>query len=217
MFPQAEIFTRPQAGKKYFAGIDIGRNRDLTCIWICEDVSTSKAPMLITRHIETMSKVEFAAQEKRIAETLTKWKPRHCMIDGTNVGAMLAENLEKRFSFCQAIKITSVTRPRWISDWVSFIQRDPVCLQIPNSNEVWEDFLSVERYFNKHGAVDFFIPSHGNRGHGDRAMSMVLCLQAFLSKRSLSRYTLQSEGTVEKVKPHVNSFKKPNVRSRFRM
>lgn len=218
MFPQAEIFTRPQSGKKYFAGIDIGRNRDLTCIWICEDVSTSKQPMIETRYVEIMSKVDFATQEKKIAEVLMRWKPRHCMIDGTNVGAMIAENLEKRFSFCEAIKITAVTRPRWISDLVSFIRREPVCIKIPNSNEVWEDFLSVERYFNKFGKEDFFIPSHGNKGHGDRFMSMVLCLQSFLSKRSMARYTLQNEGTVETVKPKIEPKKfKRNVRSRFKM
>ena len=41
---------------------------------------------------------------------------------------------------------------------------------------------------------DFFIPAHkGTDSHGDRFMSMVLCLQAFMSKRSMARYTLQSE------------------------
>ena len=126
MFPQNEIFGRPQAGKKYFAGIDIGRNRDLTVVWICEDVSTGKQPMLVTRHLEIMSKVEFTTQERKIAETLEKWRPRHCMIDGTNVGAMIAENLEKRFSFCEAVKITATTRPRFISDLVAYIRRDPI-------------------------------------------------------------------------------------------
>lgn len=217
MFPQSEIFSRPISGKKYFAGIDIGRNRDLTSLWIAEDVSNTDQPMLVTRHVEIMSKVDFAIQEKKLADALQRWKPRHCMIDGTNVGAMIAENLEKRFSFCQAIKITAVTRPRWISDLVSFIRRDPVSIKIPNSNEVWEDFLSVERYINKYGKEDFFIPSHGNRGHGDRFMSMVLCLQSFLSKRSLARYTLQSEGTVKEIKkPEPQKFRRA-VRSRFKM
>ena len=214
MFPQAELFRKHQSGKRYYAGIDIGRNRDLTVIWICEDVSDSSQPMLETRHVEIMSKVEFATQERKIAEVLQKWKPRHCMIDGTNVGAMIAENLEKRFHFCEAIKITAITRPRWISDLVAFIRRKPTCLKIPNNNEVWEDFLSVERYFNKFGKEDFFIPSHGNRGHGDRFMSMVLCLQSFMSKRSLSRYTLQKEAAA-KAPPPPRVIRR-NVKQRFK-
>jgi phage FluMu gp28-like protein len=216
MFPQQELFGRPQSGKRYFAGIDIGRNRDLTVLWICEDISTGSQPMLVARHMEIMSKVDFSTQEKNLAKLLQEWKPRHCMIDGTNVGAMIAENLEKRFSFCEAVKITAVTRPRFISDLVAFIRREPVSLKIPNSNEVWADFLSVERFINKFGKEDFFIPAHrGTDSHGDRFMAMTLCLQSFLSKRSLARYTLSNEGK-ERTKPVKKLDKKVSVRQKFR-
>ena len=213
MFPQAEIYAAPKLGNKYYAGIDIGRNRDLTVIWICEDISTSKQPMLVTRFIETMSQTEFSTQERRIVDILGKWKPRHCMIDGTNVGAMIAENLEKRFSFCEAVKITATTRPDYISDLVAFIRREPVALKIPNSNIIWEDFLSVERFINKYGKEDFWIPSHKSRGHGDRFMAMVLCLQSWMSKRSLARYTIVKE---QKAKEIVKPKRRLDVRSRFK-
>ncbi len=193
MSPQIEIFRNFQSGKKYYIGIDIGRNRDLTVIWICEDLSTNENPMLVTRFIKVISQTEFSKQERIIVDILQKWRPRHCMIDGTNIGAMIAENLQKRFGFCEMVKITAVTRPDYISDLVAFIRRDPISLKIPNSNEVWEDFLSVERYKNKYGKEDFFIPSHRERGHGDRFMSMVLCLQAFMSKRSLAQYTIKKK------------------------
>jgi phage FluMu gp28-like protein len=216
MFPQMDLFCSPQVGKRYYAGIDIGRNRDLSVIWICEDVSTSKQPMLVTRFIETMSQTEFSKQEKFFVETLSRWKPRHCMIDGTNTGAMIAENLEKRFGFCESVKITAVTRPKFISDLVAYIRRDPVALKIPNSNEIWEDFLSVERYINKYGKEDFFIPAHTGRSnsHGDRWMAMTLCLQSFMSKRSLARYTIEREEK-EKAAPRIVK-RRPDVRSKFR-
>jgi len=216
MFPQMEIFSSPQANKRYYAGIDIGRNRDLSVFWVCEDVSTSKQPMLVTRCIETMSQTEFAKQEKRLVELLQKWKPRHCMVDGTNVGAMIAENLEKRFGFCGAVKITAVTRPKYISDLVAFIRRDPVAFKIPNSNEVWEDFLSVERYINKYGKEDFFIPAHTGRSnsHGDRFMAMTLCLQSFMSKRSLARYTIDSEN--KEAAPRMEPRRRDTIRNKFR-
>jgi phage FluMu gp28-like protein len=121
MVPSVEILSAPKHGKRYYAGIDIGRNRDLTCIWICEDISDNKQPMLVTRFIETISKTEFSKQEKRMVEVLKQWKPRFCFIDGTNVGANIAENLEKRFSFCEAWKFTAKTRPKSISDLCAFI------------------------------------------------------------------------------------------------
>ena len=95
------------------------------------------------------------------------------------------------------IKITATTRPVWISELIAFTRRPNVCLWVPDSNEIWEDFLSVERYINKRGQEDFFIPSHKERGHGDRFMAMVLCLQAFKSINSLARYTLKKEGTLK--------------------
>ncbi len=217
MFPQMDLFTQPKAKAKYYCGIDIGRNRDLSVIWICEDVSTNKQPMLVTRFIETMSQTEFSKQEKKIVEILQKWRPRHCMIDGTNTGAMLAENLEKRFGFCESVKITAVTRPKYISDLVAFIRREPIAFKIPNSNEIWEDFLSVERYINKYGKEDFFIPAHTGRSnsHGDRFMSMTLCLQAFMSKRSLARYTIESEEKAKKPAPKTPT-RRYNARAKFR-
>ena len=216
MFPQMELLSQPQAGSKYYAGIDIGRNRDLTVIWICEDTSTNKQPMLVTRFIETMAQTEFSKQEKKMVEILQKWKPRYCMIDGTNVGANIAENLEKRFGFCEMAKFTSLTRPKYIGDLVAYIRRDPSALKIPDTNEVWEDFLSVARYINKFGKEDYFIPAHTGRSnsHGDRFMSMTLCLQAFMSKRSLARYTIEREEG-EKKAPRVQP-RRNSIRNQFR-
>ena len=217
MFPSIDLFCEPIAGKKYFAGIDIGRNRDLTSIWICEDVSTNKQPMLVTRYIETMSQTEFSTQEKRIVDVLKKWKPRHCFIDGTNVGANIAENLEKRFGFCETWKFTAKTRPKSISDLCAFIRRDPIALKVPDSNEIWEDFLSVQRYIDKYGQENFFIPAWTgtSNSHGDRFQSMVLCLQSFMQKRSLARYTIDSEQK-EKTEKRKRIPTKRNIRSKFR-
>lgn len=197
MRPSVELTKPIRKSSRYYAGIDVGRNRDLTVLWICEDMSTSTQPMLVTRHIEVMHRERFSEQEKRLVELLQLWKPRACFIDGTNVGAGLAERLEERFHFCEQIKITATTRPVWISELIAFTRRPNVCLWVPDSNEIWEDFLSVERYINKRGQEDFFIPSHKERGHGDRFMAMVLCLQAFKSINSLARYTLKKEGTLK--------------------
>jgi len=216
MFPQMELLSSPKPGAKYYAGIDIGRNRDLTVIWICEDTSTNKQPMLVTRFIETMAQTEFSKQEKKMVEILQKWKPRYCMIDGTNVGANIAENLDKRFGFCEMIKFTSITRPKFIGDLVAYIRRDPSALKIPDTQEVWEDILSVERYINKFGKEDYFVPSHTGRSnsHGDRFYALAMVLQAFMSKRSLARYTIEREET-EKKAPRVQP-RRNSIRNQFR-
>jgi len=191
-----EIYTAPRSTARYYAGIDVGRNRDLTVFWVCEDVSTTTQPLLITRDVQVIKRERFPEQEKKLAEWLMKWKPRKCLIDGTNTGEALAENLEDRFSFVEKVKFTKATRPVWVSNLVGFLRRENVCLQIPKTQEVWEDFVSVERFINKEGKEDFFVPSHKERGHGDRFFSLVLCLEAFTRVNSLSRYTMESQGII---------------------
>ena len=220
MRPSIELSSTIKKSSRYYAGLDVGRNRDLTVLWICEDMSTSSQPLLITRHIEVIKRERFSEQEKIIAGILKRYNPRACFIDGTNVGEAFAENLEERFHFCEKKKFSAVTRPKWISELIAFTRRPNVCLWVPDSNEIWEDFLSVERYINKRGQEDFFIPSHKERGHGDRFMSMVLCLQAFKSVNSLARYTLEREGTlapenVSKKTVQENRYKATRSRSRL--
>jgi phage FluMu gp28-like protein len=145
-----------------------------------------------------MKKVTFSTQERRLAELIKQWRPYKCLIDGTNVGAGIAESLSERFgTTVEKIVITRITRPLWISNLIGFTRRSETCLHVPDTNEVWEDFLSVERYINKEGKEDFFIPSHKERGHGDRFMALVLCLEAFTRIRSLARYTLENDNTLQ--------------------
>lgn len=193
--PKDEILKAYKAGK-YFAGVDIGRHRDLTVIWIIEDVSTTKEPELITRFIKTIRREEFAVQEKKIFEVLNRWKPRMTFVDATNTGAMIGENIEKRYGAkrAQAIKITATTRPKFIGDLVNVMSKD--FLKIPDDKEVWDDFMSVSRYIGKHGNVDYWIPSRADEGHGDRFMSCSLAVQAFIDKGGMSSYFLRQAKVV---------------------
>lgn len=202
MRPKVDILQSPCSEGRYYAGIDMGRNRDLTVFWVVEDISSSSQPLLVTRCVEVITRERWPEQEKKLAEWIKLWKPIKCLMDGTNTGDGICENLEDRFSCCEKVKITRITRPVWISNLIAFTRREQECLYVPDTNEIWEDFLSVERYINKEGKEDFFIPSHKTRGHGDRFMSLVLCLQAFRSCKSLARYTLEREGTITpEIKP----------------
>jgi len=194
---KGEILQPRRDGGKYYAGVDIGRHRDLTVIWIIEDVSKDKTPELITRFIKTIKREEFSIQEKKIFEVLNRWKPRMTFVDGTNTGAMIGENVQKRYGIkrAQSIKITAVTRPKFIGDLVNVFSKD--FLKIPDDREVWDDFMSVSRYIGKHGNIDYWIPSRGgDQGHGDRFMACTLAVQAFIEKGGMSSYYLKQSKVV---------------------
>ena len=117
--PKEEILQPRKDGGKYYAGVDIGRHRDLTVIWILEDVSKSKEPMLVTRFVKTIKREEFSVQEKKIFDVLNRWKPRMTFVDGTNTGAMIGENIQKRYGIkrAQSIKITAVLDLSLLVTW----------------------------------------------------------------------------------------------------
>lgn len=194
--PKEEILQPRKDGGKYYAGVDIGRHRDLTVIWILEDVSKSKEPMLVTRFVKTIKREEFSVQEKKIFDVLNRWKPRMTFVDGTNTGAMIGENIQKRYGIkrAQSIKITAVTRPKFIGDLVNVMSKD--FLHIPDDKEVWDDFMSVSRYIGKHGNIDYWIPSRADEGHGDRFMACTLAVQAFIEKGGMSSYYLRQAKVV---------------------
>ena len=192
---EKSVLLKPYSSTgKYFAGVDIGRHRDLTVIWILEDVSVDRVPQLETRFIKTIRREEFAIQEKKIFDVLNKWKPRMTFVDGTNTGAMIGENIEKRYGSkrAQSIKITSVTRPKFIGDLVNVFSKDMV--KIPDDKDVWDDFMSISRYIGKHGNVDYWIPSRADEGHGDRFMACTLALQAYRKRRAWLLLLKTSEG-----------------------
>ena len=216
LMPRFELFKEPEKGKRYYAGVDIGRHRDLTCVWVFEDCSESKIPCIETREIFTMSNKEFAFQEKEIFRVLNKWRPRMVYVDGTNTGAMLGESIEKRYGQkrAKAVRISAVTRPKFIGDAVGVLQRD--FAKIPDDPEVWEDFQSVERYINKHGQVDYWIPSRGDKGHGDRFMAFCLAVQAFSESGALSAYYLKEAKVIQESHDVVKQKQRTELRKNFR-
>tara|TARA_R110000824_G_scaffold218492_1_gene405193 strand:+ start:603 stop:2027 length:1425 start_codon:yes stop_codon:yes gene_type:complete len=211
-----DLFQPPRIGGKYYAGVDIGRHRDLTVVWIIEDISKDKTPCLETREVFTMSNKEFSFQEKEIFRVLNKWKPRFTHVDGTNTGAMLGESIEKKFGIkrAKAVRISAVTRPKFIGDAVGVVQREFV--GIPDDPETWEDFQSVERYINKHGAVDYWIPSRGDKGHGDRFMAFTLAIQSYIESGALGSYYLREAKVVSESHEIVKRNERKELRRTFR-
>lgn len=207
VFPQNKIGrSAPESGAKYFAGVDIGRMRDLTVIAIFELVEEGGNPIMILRHMKTIQYTEFTRQESMIYTEIKKWRPYACYIDGTNQGAQIAETMEKRLSYCKSIRITRITRPKIIGEIANFV--DKRFIRLFDSQELWADFLSVERYINKHGDLDYFIPSRGAggvQGHGDRFMACGLALFAAMSKNNRIGRKLQDLGVT---KDNINSDEK---------
>lgn len=76
-----------------FLGVDVGRERDLTVIWLIEQVNDIR----FTRRVVELSKQTFEAQEHALYELLKLPAVRRCCIDRSGLGRQFAERATAKF------------------------------------------------------------------------------------------------------------------------
>jgi len=90
----------PQAGKPelagggpFYVGMDIGRRRDLTIIWVDEEVGD----VLWTREVVKMKGASFAAQDEELHRIFEHYRPRRLCMDQTGMGEKMVEDAKRRY------------------------------------------------------------------------------------------------------------------------
>ncbi|MCA9257224.1 MAG: terminase family protein [Phycisphaerales bacterium] len=160
-------------GAEVFVGIDIGRFRDLTAIWLWrrdDDAYTTIGVM-------TLENTSFDDQERAIVEILSQRAVRRCCIDATGVSLHLSERLVERFGehSVTPIVFTSATKSRIASTLRIHAERG--VLRIPRDRQIVEDWHSVTRTASVTGHPRFEADRQGN-SHADRFWAAALGLTA---------------------------------------
>lgn len=152
-----------------YAGVDIGRRRDLTVIWLWESLCNC----LFTRGVQVLDTASFREQESAIEEILNHRNVRRCCIDATGLGMQLAESLTEKFgghrveglSFTAALKSELAGRLRVLAE------REQ--LRIPVDELIERDWHSISRIADGGGSVRFEA-DRSTEGHGDRFWAAAL-------------------------------------------
>ncbi len=79
--------------RSFFAGVDVGRDHDLTVIWVLEAV----ADLRLTRAVVCLDRVTFDAQERELYAWLENPAVKRCCIDCTGMGRQFAERAQQKF------------------------------------------------------------------------------------------------------------------------
>ena len=79
-------------GGPCYAGMDIGRRRDLTAIWVSEEVGD----VLWTRDTIRMRRASFAAQDDELARVMDTYDVRRLCMDQTGMGEKMVEDAQRR-------------------------------------------------------------------------------------------------------------------------
>lgn len=149
-----------------FVGVDIGRKKDLTVIWVLELLGDT----LWTRHVIELQRLPFAVQK----EVLWPWLGRcqRAAIDATGLGMQLAEEAEDAFGSSvepvtfnlQNKELLAVTFRRQFEDQT---------IRVPAERRVREDFHRIKRIAGATGAFRFDA-ARNEEGHSDRFWAAAL-------------------------------------------
>ncbi len=168
----AENVTDLTDGDLYL-GVDIGRLRDLTVVWVLEITGD----VLSTVGLFELSAAPFRAQQAMLHELLSLRCVRKCCIDAGGLGMQLAEELLTRFGKhrVEPVTFTSSIKSSLAGDLRIAVENSRI--KIPNRDAIINDWHSVERSMTSSG--NFRISAPRQEGsHADRFWAAALAVRA---------------------------------------
>ncbi len=163
-----------------YGGMDIGRKKDLSVIWLIEKLGHVK----YTRFVKVMEKAPFSVQREVLFEILKHPRVRRFCIDATGIGMQLSEEAQDAFG---KYKIEAVTFTNTVKEDLCYGLKNSIedrLLYIPADFEIREDFHSIRKITTSSGNIRFDVAASEARGHADRFWACALANHAASDKSS---------------------------------
>ncbi|MHC4092800.1 MAG: terminase large subunit domain-containing protein, partial [Planctomycetota bacterium] len=160
-------------GEDLYAGVDVGRRKDLTVIWVLG----RRGDELVTRAVYELANAPFRQQYTLLSEVLRLRRLRRCCIDASGLGMQLAESAVEDFG---AHRVEAVTFTATVKESLAGGLRIAVeegRIRIPVDERVRNDWHSVERSVTTGGHIRFEA-SRGAGSHADRFWAAALAVEA---------------------------------------
>ncbi len=154
-------------------GIDIGRRRDLTVVWIV----AVEGDRHITRGCLEMQNVTFREQYARISEVLELAAVRRCCIDSGGLGMQLAEAAVEDFGAHRVEACTFTTLLKQELAGRLRLAVEAGAIRIPVDEAIRNDWHCVERTVSSMGQ-ERYVASRSEGSHADRFWAAALALRA---------------------------------------
>jgi len=154
-----------------FAGVDIGRKKDLTVLWIVEKLGD----VFYTRHIEALQNMSKGDQEK----VIWPWFERcaRVAIDATGLGIGWVDDAKARFGEYRIEGVTFTARSKEALAYPVRGAMEDRRLRIPYSGAIRADLRSVTKQVTAAGNIRFTAERTPD-GHADRFWALALALHA---------------------------------------
>lgn len=161
------------ANGRCYIGMDIGRRRDLTIMWVLEMVGD----VLWAREIVEMQRASFSAQETELDRLYRKYRPQRVCIDQTGIGEKFVEDIKKKYGELniEGVLFTSSAK----LDLANTIKKkmEDKQIRIPIDRHIRDDIHSVKKITTSSGNIRFDAERTEN-SHADRFWSLALAIHA---------------------------------------
>lgn len=174
---QRTIAQLVETGAVLYAGVDVGRKKDLTTIWIAELLGE----VLYTRAVVVLEKMPFSQQEAALYEWMDSGLIRRIAIDATGLGMQFAERCGEKYG---KYRVEEVTFSAGMKEELAYPVRSAFedrTVRVPNDPKIRSDFRAIKKETTTSGNVRFTADA-GENGHSDRFWALALCKHA--SKRT---------------------------------
>ncbi len=165
-YPSTTNWAQRDKGRLY-AGVDIGRKKDLTVLWVVEELGDT----LYTRHVERMQNMRKSDQEKILWPWLEQCD-RIC-IDATGLGIGWADDAQDKFG---QYKVEAVTFTPRVKEEMAYPLRgafEDRKIRIPYDPKVRADLRAVSKQIV--GGNIRFVAESTPDGHADHFWALALC------------------------------------------
>lgn len=156
-----------------FLGVDIGRDHDLTVIWVVEKLGDVN----YTRRVIELSKETFDAQESELYAVLRLPQVRRCCIDRTGIGRQFFERAQQRFG-TYVVEGVNFSGP--VKEELAYPLRaafEDRTVRVPASDTIRADLRAIKKDTTAAGNIRF-TADRGKNGHADRFWALALALHA---------------------------------------
>lgn len=158
-------------GGRLYAGLDIGRKKDLTVLWVLEELGD----VLYTRLIIELKNMPKPDQEKVIWPVLAKLQ-RACF-DNTGLGIGWTDDAQRAFGKYRVEGVTFTGRSKEAMAYPVRGRMEDKKLRIPYKPEIRADLRAVTKVTTAAGNIRFTAERSEN-GHADRFWALALAVHA---------------------------------------
>lgn len=157
-----------------YAGLDVGRTNDLTCMVI---VALDREGVAFVQSVETRKRTEYEDLLTLVDAAVMGGAVRVC-VDATGMGAFPAEQLQRRHGRFRIEPVTfTLPMKEELATGMYQAFADRRLAFARTETGLRDDVCSIRRIITSAGNVRYDAP-HTSRGHGDRAWALALALHA---------------------------------------